>query len=58
MMLKAIGKRQHNEMAMQASFHGIKIPLRTESVESEPIRINSETEQKILRRAQERLRHG
>lgn len=27
-MLRAIGRRQHNNYAIQASFHGIKIPLR------------------------------
>ncbi len=27
-MLKAIDRRTHNEYAIQASFHGIKIPMR------------------------------
>lgn len=32
-MLRQISKRRHNELAVQASFHGVKIPLIGESVE-------------------------
>lgn len=34
--LKAMNHRQHNEIAMEASFHGIKIPTKEKAEEWSP----------------------
>ena len=36
-MLKHIDKRLHNDMSIQASFHGIKIPQKGSSAETKPV---------------------
>lgn len=48
-MLKQIDKRLHNEMSIQASFHGIKIPQKGTS-EAKPVEV-SEQEVAAMSRA-------
>lgn len=64
-MLKAMNIRLHNEHAVKASFHGVKIPLMfnpSEEKTSEPeITIDPALEERILKQAQERVKrrlHG
>ena len=67
-MLKQIDKRLHNEMSIQASFHGIKIPQRgdkgpspvVETTEEEVAAINKARLEAKARKAEEfeRKRYG
>ena len=64
-MLKCIDVRRHNEMAVQASFHGIRIPVRGESApqievtEAEASAMERAIKQSQLRKAEEfSKRHG
>jgi len=60
-MLKQIDKRLHNEMSIQASFHGIKIPQRgsseptpaVETSEAEVMAINKARLEAKARKAEE-----
>lgn len=60
-MLRAIDRRVHNEYALQASFHGAKIPLRynkekeVEAADMEEPADSKALEQAMLQ-AQERVR--
>ena len=59
-MLVQIDKRQHNNIVVQASFHGIKLPLKS-GEPAKPIEV-SESEaqavQKALNEAKARKRRG
>lgn len=66
-MLKQIDARLHNNMAIEASFHGIKIPMNgqssvakpVESTESEVAAMDRARSEAKLRKAQEfRKRYG
>lgn len=50
-MLKAIEKRRHNETAVQASFHGVKIPFKDAPERELPTEI-SEKEARLQQQAQ------
>ncbi len=59
MMLEAIDRRLHNEMALQASFHGISVPRRERVVEEpETQPIDPDFEKRYLERVRKRLKHG
>ena len=50
-MLRAMDRRQHNEYAIQASFHGLKIPLRhnhERAVEEQKVNFDPKEEERAL----------
>jgi hypothetical protein len=54
--IRAINVRQHNEIALKAGFHGIKIPFKTDNSTAE-IKLTPEQDQLLkrgLKQAQER----
>lgn len=58
-MLRQIEKRRHNEIVLQASFHGIKLPMKgepaklPESSEAEVMAMEKAVQEAKLRKAQE-----
>lgn len=64
-MLRAIDQRRHNEISVQASFHGIRIPIKGEPVkpvnmtEAESSAMEKALQEARLRKAKEfERRHG
>lgn len=61
-MLRQIEKRRHNEIVLQASFHGIKLPMKgepskpVEHSEAEVIAMDRAMQEAKLRKAQEMSR--
>lgn len=59
-MLKAMDRRLHNEYALEASLHGIRVPLRynkESAVKNEPeFKMDPKEEERLLLEAQSRVK--
>jgi hypothetical protein len=62
MMLKAIDRRTHNQYAMEAQLHGVKIPFKynhdllSKKSEIEDIQFNQEQAERAMIEAQKRVK--